>query len=48
VLCELCDPETQGVYVNEGGHEVPDMRDKEGLAGAVHGRSRVIWIKRKK
>ncbi len=35
MLCELCDPETQSVYVNEGGHEVPCMRDKEGLAGAL-------------
>lgn len=42
VLRELCDPEEQSVFVHEGGHEVPGVGDKIGLAGAVRCAKRAI------
>lgn len=35
VLRELCEPKERSVFVHEGGHQIPRVTDKQGLAGTV-------------
>lgn len=42
VLHQLCAPEMRSEYIHQGGHEVPGVSDKEGLAGAVRCIKRAI------
>ncbi|KAF2736978.1 hypothetical protein EJ04DRAFT_432072 [Polyplosphaeria fusca] len=42
-LVDLCRKEVRDVFVHEGGHEIPGIKDRAGVTGAVQVMRRAIW-----
>lgn len=42
-LMQLCRRDARDVFQHEGGHEIPGIKDREGVTGAIQAMRRAIW-----